>query len=136
MGAADQILSYVTDYWNNNPKRVCLDDKNLRTAKTILEILNSADEGDYQINSEEFFTDFEDDSRDLDWDAEDEVSQSMTVYHDAILTPGEANRIRFGTDLVDVTKVQQAVAFYVTSLVSFIGIGSSTARMSGNESKQ
>uniref|UniRef100_A0A1I7UKP6 HTH CENPB-type domain-containing protein n=1 Tax=Caenorhabditis tropicalis TaxID=1561998 RepID=A0A1I7UKP6_9PELO len=62
--AAKRILQYVSDHWNNNAKRFHLEDKELRAAKTILEILNSAEEGDFAINSEEFFTDFEDDTRD------------------------------------------------------------------------
>ncbi|CAL2039076.1 unnamed protein product [Caenorhabditis brenneri] len=65
MGAASRILQFVNDHWNCNPKKMCLEDKEVRAAKAILEILNSADEGDYDIKSEEFFTEFEEDNRDL-----------------------------------------------------------------------
>ncbi|EFO98005.1 hypothetical protein CRE_15748 [Caenorhabditis remanei] len=111
--SADRILDYCTSYWRGLSKRPKLDEQEQRAATAVLEILNAAEEGDFQINSEEFFTEFEDDARDISWTPGDEVYDAMKVYDDVIQEPGKPNMIQFSLGkFVELDKVEEAVKYY------------------------
>ncbi|EGT35649.1 hypothetical protein CAEBREN_23892 [Caenorhabditis brenneri] len=111
--AADRVLDYVYAHWKGSPKRPTLNEKEMKSANVMLEMLNSLNEGDVDLISEEYLNQFEDDTKDLSWTPEDEEYHKIAVFPDVIKTPGQPNMVQFSRGvLVEQEKVEKAVEYY------------------------
>ncbi|CAO4384878.1 unnamed protein product [Caenorhabditis nigoni] len=109
----DQVLEFVYAHWKRLPKKPCLTEKDTMFADFLLEALDSAAKGSFEIFKEEFFTDFEEDTKDPTWSPEDEEFHSMKVYNDVVDLPNKPNVIQFSQgDFVELERVKEAVSYY------------------------
>ncbi|PIC28965.1 hypothetical protein B9Z55_020716 [Caenorhabditis nigoni] len=109
----DKVVDYIHAHWKRLPKKPCLDGDDSNFADFLLEALNSAANGNFEIFKEEFFTEFEEDTKDMNWSPEDEEYHQLNVYNDVEDLPGQPNMIQFSKgEFVHLDKVEEAVEFY------------------------
>ncbi|CAI5442210.1 unnamed protein product [Caenorhabditis angaria] len=100
-----QILNFITDHFNENPKKLCLPRELQKIANGIIDILHGADVDEITVEAEEILEQVEDEAPDSDWDplTPDVFDQNLGTC---------ASMVRFGEKLVNVAQVQKAVDFY------------------------
>uniref|UniRef100_A0A8R1HUJ0 HTH CENPB-type domain-containing protein n=1 Tax=Caenorhabditis japonica TaxID=281687 RepID=A0A8R1HUJ0_CAEJA len=65
MSPGDIILEFVIAHWKRLPKRPQLSEKHSTFADAILDILHAVDVGELTVSTDTFFTNFEDDEKDI-----------------------------------------------------------------------
>ncbi|UMM37696.1 hypothetical protein L5515_009378 [Caenorhabditis briggsae] len=107
-----RILTYILDL-GVNPKRQPLDEEDLKLAAYLIDLGESIDKGDFDIEMEQHLSNFEDDLQDLSWTPEDDECHKIQMYPDVVHLPGNPNMIQFANgEFVELDKVKEAVVYF------------------------
>uniref|UniRef100_A0A8R1IBN6 Uncharacterized protein n=1 Tax=Caenorhabditis japonica TaxID=281687 RepID=A0A8R1IBN6_CAEJA len=81
MPAGEKVLNYVSSWYRNDSERPHLLERDMLAADSILDILASVDNGTLDVSFNEFFTKFEEDSRDSSRKAKCAIMERRKYRH-------------------------------------------------------